>query len=88
MLQLIDQNEMVGTSTHKEIMKSYKYEMKPTRKQEVILNKTIGICRHLYNIGLEQRKDAYENVKWSITYSDQQNQLPVLRQKCSEFNDG
>ena len=87
MLKLIDHSETVGTSTHKEIMKSYKYELKPTRKHEVILNKTIGTCRHLYNIGLEQRKDAYENDKWSITYSDQQDQLPVLRQKCREFND-
>ena len=66
MLKLIDHSETVGTSTHKELMKSYKYELKPTRKHEVILNKTIGICRHLYNIGLEQRKDAYENGKWNL----------------------
>lgn len=72
MLQLIDQDEVVGISTHKEIMRSYKYESKPTKKQEVILNKTIGICRHLYNIGLEQKKKAYENGKWSIGCYEQE----------------
>ncbi len=84
-IQLIPSEEVI--STWKEITKAYKYEMKPAKKQEVVLNKTLGICRHLYNVGLEQRKDAYDNGKWSITYSDQQDQLPVLRQKCSEFND-
>ena len=87
MIQLIDQDEVVGNLTYKEIMKSYKYELKPTRKQEIILNKTIGICRHLYNIGLEQRKKSYENGGWYIGYYEQKSQLPELRQKCREFND-
>lgn len=87
MLQLIDQDEVVGISTHKEIMRSYKFELKPTRKQEVSLNKTMSTCRHLYNLGLEQRKKSYEKGGWSINYSDQQDQLPELRQKHVEYQD-
>ena len=87
MLQLIDQDEVVGISTHKEIMRSYKYELKPTRKQEVSLNRNLSTCRHLYNLGLEQRKKSYEKGGWSINYSDQQDQLPELRQKCAEYQD-
>lgn len=85
MLQLIDQDEVVGTSTHKEIMRSYKYELKPTMKQEVTVNNTLSTCRRLYNLGLEQRKKSYENGGWSINYSDQQSQLPELKQKHPEF---
>src|SRR3989304_8457669 len=87
MLQLIDQDEVVGINSHKEIMRSYKYELKPTKKQEVSLNKTLSTCRHLYNLGLEQRKKSYEKGGWSINYSDQQDQLPELRQKCAEYQD-
>lgn len=86
-IPLFPSEEVISISVWKEIRKAYRYELKPTKKQEVILNKTIGICRHLYNLGLEQKKKAYENGKWSISCYEQINQLPELRQKCTEFND-
>lgn len=64
---------MVAMSHWKEITKTYKYEMKPTKKQEVESYRTLNTCKDFYNILLGHRKDAYENSKWSITYDDQQN---------------
>lgn len=52
MIRLIPQDEMIATSQWKPIVKSYKYEMKPTKKQEVLLNQTLSTCRHLYNDSL------------------------------------
>ncbi|WP_259135823.1 helix-turn-helix domain-containing protein, partial [Methanosalsum natronophilum] len=31
------------------MQKSYKFRLYPTKKQEVTLNKTLDVCRHIYN---------------------------------------
>ena len=85
MIQLIPKEEIVSTSKWIPITKSYKYEMKPTKNQEVKLNQTLNTCRHLYNNILSERKDGYENDGWNIQYNDQQNYLPTLRNKNDEF---
>lgn len=85
MIQLIPQDEITSTSYWKEITKAYKYEMKPTKKQEVESYRTINTCKDLYNLLLGHRKDAYENGGWSITYNDQQDQLPELRNNNNEL---
>ena len=84
MIQLIPSNDVASISNFKEITKSYKYEMKPTKNQEVKLNQTLGTCRHLYNDSLAERKKGYENGGWNIQYNDQQNYLPILRNKNDE----
>lgn len=50
MIQLIPQDQVLYTSYWKEITKAYKYEMRPTKKQEVELYRTINTCKDLYNI--------------------------------------
>ncbi len=76
MIQLIPQDEVVTISHWKEITKAYKYEIRPTKKQEVESYRT---CKDLYNILLGHRKDVYENGGWRITYEDQQKDLPKIR---------
>ncbi len=36
--------------------KSFQFRIYPTKKQEVILNRTLSACRHLYNDALSERK--------------------------------
>ena len=84
MIQLISQDEVVSISQWKDITKSFKYEMKPIRNQEVKLNQTISTCRHLYNDSLAERKKGWENGGWNVQYNDQQNYLPTLRNKNDE----
>ncbi len=68
--------------------KSFQFRIYPNRKQEVILNRTLSTCRHLYNDSLAERKKQAElnRVKkefdvfpWGksewISYEDQANDL-------------
>jgi len=48
------------------MIKSYKFRMYPTKKQEVKLHKTLDTCRNLYNNLLEERIRAYELQQVSI----------------------
>lgn len=85
MIQLIPSEEIISVSIWRSITKSYKYEMRPTKNQEVKLNQTLNTCRHLYNDILSERKDGYENGGWNIQYNDQQNYLPTLRNRTDKF---
>ena len=40
--------------------KSFQFRIYPTKNQEVILNRTLSTCRHLYNDSLEERKRQAE----------------------------
>lgn len=84
MIPIICQDEVASISQWKEIVKSYKFEMKPTKKQEVLLNQTLCTCRHLYNDSLDERKKGYENGGWNVQYNDQQDYLPTLRNRNDE----
>lgn len=65
--------------------KAYKYRINPTKKQETLLEQTLGICCELYNAGLEERRSAYKIAGISITYQDQQNQLPEIKKTRDDF---
>lgn len=62
-----------------QIRKSFKYRIYPTKSQVSNLENQFSMCRHLYNQALNERKDAYENESCSITYNQQQNQLPAYK---------
>lgn len=63
----------------KEIFKSYKYRMIPTKDQIVILEKHFGACRFIYNHFLSIRKELYENEKISRnSYADSKD-LTILK---------
>ncbi|MFZ3166976.1 MAG: transposase [Candidatus Methanoperedens sp.] len=69
--------------------KAFQFRIYPTKNQEVILNRTLSTCRHLYNDSLAERKRQadlnnlcrnFDVCPWGkpewITYHDQQNSLP------------
>jgi len=72
-----------------DMKKAYTFRIYPNRNQEVVLNRTLSTCRHLYNEALAERRREAElnNLKrefgvfpWGkpqwIRYEDQQNALP------------
>jgi len=63
---------------------AYKFRMYPNKKQEVSLNLTLETCRHLYNLALADRKNAYETEGISRTYEDQAAML-VAEKKEGNF---
>ena len=65
--------------------RSYKYRLYPTKQQEERLAWTLSRCCELYNAALQERREAYKYAKKSVSYYDQQNQLPEIKQIREEY---
>lgn len=65
-------------------MYTYKFKLKPTTNQQVLLNKHFGATRFLYNRFLEERKTAYQNDKKSLNYYDNSKELTAMK-KTDEY---
>ena len=55
--------------------------MYPTKQQEAQLDLTLETCRHLYNLALADRKNAYEVEGISRTYEDQAAMLTAEKKE-------
>ena len=60
---------------------SYKFRLKPTSTQEVLLNKHFGCVRWIYNHFLNERIEEYKVNKRSLKRSDNEKQLPTIKQE-------
>lgn len=52
------------------MLKSYKTEINPTFKQKQIINRTIGVCRYVYNFYLAHNREIYETEERFISGVD------------------
>jgi putative transposase len=68
-------------------VKSFKYRIYPTKKQEKKIIFTLDHCRWLYNTALQQRRDAYKSTGKSIGYMIQQNELPLLKEDFPQYKE-
>src|SRR3954453_18922578 len=66
---------------------AYKFRLYPTRTQQERLQWTLDCARELYNAALQERRDAYRMAQKSITYYDQANQLPEIKEIREEYQD-
>ena len=67
-------------------IKTYKYQLLPTKRQALLLQRILDACRFLYNQCLEHRILAYEELDWSLTKNDQLMMLPPLKEEHPELN--
>jgi transposase len=68
--------------------KTYKYCIYPNKATEQKLYFVLNRCRELYNAALSERKDAYKYAGKSISYSEQQNDLPEIKHEIRpEYQD-
>lgn len=65
------------------ISRAYKTEIKPNNKQRTLLEKSTGVARFTYNLGLSERISLYESEKKSLTAIDQHKLL--CARKKEEF---
>ena len=63
------------------MLKSFKYRLRPTKKQEKILLAHIEECRLLYNQLICARVQAWEKNKESLSRYEQQATLPMMKQQ-------
>ena len=52
------------------LLKSYKTEINPTDEQRQIINRTIGVCRYVYNFYLAHNQEIYETEKRFVSGMD------------------
>ena len=59
--------------------KAYKYRIYPNKEQQILIQKTFGCCRFVYNYYLNKRIQAYEGNKTSLNYYDCANDIKNLK---------
>lgn len=42
------------------LLKSYKVEINPTQEQKILIHRTIGVCRYIYNFYLSKNREVYQ----------------------------
>jgi len=61
-------------------VKAFKFKIiRPSKEIVAKFVQILSLCRELYNAGLQERRDAYKLNQISISYQDQQNQLPEIK---------
>lgn len=63
----------------KKIVKSYKVRIYPNKEQQILIEKTFGCCRFLYNYFLAKSIQDYKNTGKSNTYNQNSKLIPILK---------
>lgn len=63
------------------VVRGFKITMIPSRNQEVLINKTIGCARFVYNRFLARRKELYEFEQKTLNYSGCSKELTQLKKE-------
>src|SRR6186713_762396 len=61
------------------MLKAYKYRIYPTKEQQVKIEKTLGVCRLVYNLALETKIRAWQSAGKNLSAYDLHAQLPELK---------
>lgn len=61
------------------MFKGIKCRIYPNNEQKILINKTFGCCRTVYNKELYRIKNLYETEKKSVSYFDSARELTALK---------
>ena len=59
--------------------RGYKFRLEPTHEQAILINKTLGCCRWVYNNALDRKSKAYKRRGKNLSATFLKNQLPALK---------
>lgn len=65
------------------MQKAFKVALIPSRSQEVLINKTIGCARFVYNRFLARRKELYDSEQKTLNYSGCSQELTQLKKQIN-----
>ncbi len=68
-----------SNKTEDTIYKGYRGILYPNKEQTVLIEKTFGCCRYVYNRFLDERKKEYEENGKTLSYTDQCKELPLMK---------
>jgi putative transposase len=63
------------------VSRAYKTEIKPNNKQRILLEKSAGVARFAYNLGLSERMSLYSSENKSLTAIDQHKSLCAIKKE-------
>ena len=66
------------------VHKTYQYKLKPTPDQERVLERTLMLCRHVYNAAIGERREAWRMCGVSVSYYQQKAELPGIKEAMPE----
>src|SRR5262245_19725221 len=66
-------------SSDRSMLKSFKYRLYPTKRQQRLLSEQLEELRWLWNTLLAERKQAWEERQETVGYYDQRAELPALK---------
>lgn len=69
------------------VRKTFKYKLKPTPEQEQAMAFVVRRCCELYNAALQERRDAWQKGRVSVTEAQQSAQLPEVKEVQPEYRD-
>jgi putative transposase len=69
------------------VRKTYRYKLKPTPEQERTLERTLMLCRHIYNAAVGERREAWRLRGISVTYYQQKAELPGIKEAMPEYGE-
>ena len=61
------------------VRRSYKFPLRPTRRQEAALGACLEDTRQLYNAALEERREAWRMRRQRVNFFSQSGQLKEIR---------
>ena len=59
--------------------RSYKFRLYPNKEQTAALDRSLWLCRDLYNAAIQERRDAWKLNRITIGYFDQSKQITDIR---------
>ena len=69
-------------------LKAYRYRLYPSAEQEALFRQTVGSCRFVYNLCLEQRRlEWHRSNPRRLTAYDQIKELPALKDEAPWLRD-
>lgn len=63
------------------IFKTFRFRLYPNKEQEILINKTFGCCRFIYNYYLSKRIEIWETEKKTFNYYDCSKDLTQLKKE-------
>jgi putative transposase len=75
----------VATLDEHATRKSFKYKLKPTPEQVRQLERTLILCRDVYNAAIGERREAWRMRSVSVTYYQQKAELPEIKAALPEY---
>ncbi|MEZ0347250.1 MAG: transposase [Thermus sp.] len=65
--------------------KAFKYRLYPTKPQARDLERTLELCRQLYNAALQERREAYKKAGKTVGFYEQKRSLLEVRAALPEY---